>query len=598
DGEDYQTYIDPRFLVKGLFHHGKSHKQSAYIVIAIMNETAAPVAIPPSVVTLIEKIIAIDVFSIVKYRSVLGRETLLSVAGNPPVVGPVIAQLTQEEPYGAIQTLATNVQVNNDTSHVNTDNVQQAKYREVALFVLTKNFGGVKISKNVVILNRQMYALKAWADRAREKCYLKLGPQYSSLKKRPINAGGQLGYKLLIDGFNNDFCDFYSTAEYAKEKARTVYFIDDREKFKARQMENQLKSFNVLTTLQAKVANQQLSRGQGGDANVALATKTAGKKLWNKVTGIYKLGTFLLRNAISLIESGLISDGTSERNEASPDDDNTITDINEARPESTMRLNRQKQQKSSHLTLPSPLSLRQQRSRLSSGIQSAQSSAPSAYIPIKIRFFTDRFRLIKEMMYKPDKDGRTLRHLSGNEWANVKRRENVWHTQRISTAAVQTKPIDPNIASLIAEKNKRKLDMEEKKNDPRKRMIMKNEQMFEKNKNTTPISYNKKPGKTYHGGGRGRPSILPDIKEMKLLLPREKKEIDYQFLLRSDDKICNKLIFEYELSSSLSLSDCALQSMIEVTDFCRKSWIKKVNLGIEFAINHSKRTFDIANQVH
>ncbi|CAF0780591.1 unnamed protein product [Didymodactylos carnosus] len=467
------------------------------------------------------------------------------------------------------------------------DPVLQSKHREIALFILTKQFGGIKLSKNVTITSKQMYALKSWADRAREKCYLRKGSQFSSLKKRPINVSGLLGYKLLIDGYNNDFCDFYSTAEYAKEKARTIYFIDDHEKLKAKQMENHLKSFNVLNTLYTKIAGQQRPGSRTGNTNTLYSGKTTGRKLWNKVSGIFRLETLLLRNVINLIEVGFISDGTGEQHNtileeedhilSIMDDVNAQISMQSIIPHNTPDQDRKQKTASSKPRSNSRITIFSPTKDIRS---SAQSSTESAYIPIRIRLFTNRFRLIKEMMYKPDKDGRTLRHLSGNEWANVKQRENEWHTQRASTAAVQTAPVDPNIASLLAEKKKRKLEAES--TAPRTRIINNKQKELEKTKK-------KVVARKKH---KNRTSILPEVKEVKLLLPREAKKIDYRFVLRSDDKIRHELIGDWESSSTLSLSDLALQSMIEATAFTKKSWIKKVNLGIEFSLNQSKRTFE------
>jgi hypothetical protein len=102
----------------------------------------------------------------------------------------------------------------------------------------------MRLSNKVTVAHRHIYILRQWAERARENVYMKQGVQYSSLKKKPLPNNGEslLGYKILVDGFNNDFQDYYSTAEYAKEKMRPAYIIpDEREKLKLKTTENYMK---------------------------------------------------------------------------------------------------------------------------------------------------------------------------------------------------------------------------------------------------------------------------------------------------------------------------------------------------------------------
>lgn len=118
------------------------------------------------------------------------------------------------------------------------------KQREIALFILTKQFGGVRMSSKVTVAHRHIYVFKQWADRARETVYAKHGVQFSSLKRKPLLTAGEslLGYKVLVDGFNNTFQDYYSTAEYAKEKVRSTYVaLDEKEKIKLKNTELYMK---------------------------------------------------------------------------------------------------------------------------------------------------------------------------------------------------------------------------------------------------------------------------------------------------------------------------------------------------------------------
>lgn len=111
---------------------------------------------------------------------------------------------------------------------------------------MSKQFGGTRLSNKVTVSHRHTYVLKQWADRAREQVYIKQGAQYSSLKRKPLlnNAQSLLGYKVLVDGFNNSFQDYYSTAEYAKEKNRLVSVVlDERERWKLKHVENYMKRY-------------------------------------------------------------------------------------------------------------------------------------------------------------------------------------------------------------------------------------------------------------------------------------------------------------------------------------------------------------------
>ncbi|UJR31762.1 hypothetical protein I4U23_019240 [Adineta vaga] len=193
------------------------------------------------------------------------------------------------------------------------------KQREIALFILTKQFGGIRVSSKVTIAYRHIYIFKQWADRAREQIYAKYGVQYSSLKRKPLINHGEslLGYKILVDGYNNNFQDYYSTAEYAKEKMRTTCVtLDEREKIKLKNTEIYMRNFNVVNLLQAKAltnaASTQQTKGTQSSTIVSDSNEISpGKKLWTKVAKLYRLETFLLRNAIDLIEAGLITDEVS-----------------------------------------------------------------------------------------------------------------------------------------------------------------------------------------------------------------------------------------------------------------------------------------------
>lgn len=149
------------------------------------------------------------------------------------------------------------------------------------------------------------------------------------------------------------------------------------------------------------------------------------------------------------------------------------------------------------------------------------------------------------MMYKPDKDGRTLRHLSGVEWAKVKRgQNNAWQTQRASTANE-------------AQKKKKALKIKD-------------------NKKGLPVKL---------------PEIIRTESSAKLPLPKELRKVDYRFILRGNDKLHQEIIYEWEKTTRISLPALSIQSLTEATQFQRKSWIKRVNMAKHFATNYSRRVF-------
>ncbi|CAF0814123.1 unnamed protein product [Rotaria sordida] len=392
------------------------------------------------------------------------------------------------------------------------------KQREIALFILSKQFGGIQLPNKITLPLRHAYVFKQWAERARERVYNKNGLQYSSLKRKPLINNGEslLGYKILVDGHNNDFQDYYSTAEYAKEKTRQVCItLDEREKNKAKNTENYMKNFIASTSTQTKLTSinptttQQIKDATSLDVTSHPEGISTGKKLWTKVANLYRFETFLLRNAIDLIDAGLLTDESLP----SPSRHNAHGAIN--------------------TTI----------SRLSSSLSSISSVNPN--VPVRIRLFVERFRLLREMMYKPDKDGRTLRHLSGVEWARVRRGlNNHWQTLRASTA-------------LTAKKKQKELKIKAKKKQL-----------------------------TIH---------LPDIQRgessAKIPLPRERPKIDYRCILRGNDKLYHEIMNDWERAAGLALPSLAVQSLTEASKFQRKSWMRKVDIAIQFATNRSQRVF-------
>ena len=147
-------------------------------------------------------------------------------------------------------------------------------------------------------------------------------------------------------------------------------------------------------------------------------------------------------------------------------------------------------------------------------------------------------------MYQPDKDGRTLRHLSGVEWARVQRgQNNAWYTQRASTAVIA--------------KNKKKKDKKKKK----------------------------------------KPTIqFPDIQRTessteRIPLYEERQKVDYRVMLRGNDKVYQEIRYEWERAAGLTLPALSIHTLSEATKFQRKSWIHQVEIATHFATNRSRRLF-------
>lgn len=156
------------------------------------------------------------------------------------------------------------------------------------------------------------------------------------------------------------------------------------------------------------------------------------------------------------------------------------------------------------------------------------------------------------MMYKPDKDGRTLRHLSGVEWSRVRvGQNNAWKTHRASTAL---KSVEKFRQQKLKDKKKR------------------------------------------------RNEYLPNIQKRelssaKIPLPLERQKIDYQIVLRSNDNLHKEIIYEWEKASQLTLPTLSVQCLTEACKFQRKSWMQQVDTAVQFAINQSRRSFRSSSNV-
>ena len=156
------------------------------------------------------------------------------------------------------------------------------------------------------------------------------------------------------------------------------------------------------------------------------------------------------------------------------------------------------------------------------------------------------------MMYKPDKDGRTLRHLSGVEWSRVRvGQNNAWKTHRASTAL-----------KSVEKFRQQKLKAQKKR----------------------------------------RSDFLPNIQQRelssaKIPLPFERQKVDYRIILRANDDLHKEIMYEWENASHLTLPTLSVHCLTEACKFQRKSWMQQVDTAVQFAINHSRRTFKNASSI-
>ncbi|CAF1025009.1 unnamed protein product [Brachionus calyciflorus] len=111
------------------------------------------------------------------------------------------------------------------------DLIKNLEQKEVARFLLGKRFGGkVNILENFSCSISFYSKLKYWAERAREKVFFYHGFAKSTLKKKTFHKGGLIGYKCLIDGYNNNFKDYVNSYDRLRPKYKFYYFYNQDEK--------------------------------------------------------------------------------------------------------------------------------------------------------------------------------------------------------------------------------------------------------------------------------------------------------------------------------------------------------------------------------
>lgn len=127
------------------------------------------------------------------------------------------------------------------------DPVKKMKQKEVAKLLLMRQFGLKKeLSPKCSISIHSYYNIKNWAERARQRVLFKHGIHRTSYKKPPFHKGGLVGYKVLVDGYNNDFTSYPNAFEYMKNKYKHYYFVDDDEKKKHTNPETYFRTLNTV----------------------------------------------------------------------------------------------------------------------------------------------------------------------------------------------------------------------------------------------------------------------------------------------------------------------------------------------------------------
>lgn len=113
------------------------------------------------------------------------------------------------------------------------DKTKNLEQKEVARFLLGKRFGGkVNIIDNFSCSISFYARLKNWVERAKNKVYFYHGHTKSSLKRKTMYKSGLLGYKCLIDGYNNNFKDYINSYDRLRSKYKFYYFLNQEEKDK------------------------------------------------------------------------------------------------------------------------------------------------------------------------------------------------------------------------------------------------------------------------------------------------------------------------------------------------------------------------------
>ncbi|KAK3597209.1 hypothetical protein CHS0354_003714 [Potamilus streckersoni] len=96
-----------------------------------------------------------------------------------------------------------------------------------ASLLLTKQWTRVPVTKTQSITLQTLRKIKLWSERAKEKAFMKFGPNASSLKRRSFNTGPLVSHGVILDGFSQSPMMGQKKIQKEKENIRRVPEIQE-----------------------------------------------------------------------------------------------------------------------------------------------------------------------------------------------------------------------------------------------------------------------------------------------------------------------------------------------------------------------------------
>jgi hypothetical protein len=199
------------------------------------------------------------------------------------------------------------------------DPVKNMNQKDVARFLLGKQFGAkVKISSNVNVSINFYYHLKRWVENARLRVLALHGFSKTSYKKRPFHKGGLVGYKVLVDGFNNNFKDYPNAFEGLRGKYQSsYYFVDEEDKKNHLNPEIYFRTLNTVGAFNLLKANAITKFSKLADGDPLKVSKeqvkekpkipdTKERLMWRRAINKIINRNILSRNAVELALIGYV----------------------------------------------------------------------------------------------------------------------------------------------------------------------------------------------------------------------------------------------------------------------------------------------------
>lgn len=173
-------------------------------------------------------------------------------------------------------------------------NQKNEPYKQVVRFILTHNHK-VKLIGRLFVSNSFLYRLMIWKEKAKERVLMKYGQSKSSLKKRPFQKGGLVGYRTLVNGYNNNFKESINTFDEAKAKSQHFYPFNNEEKLRLRHLEDYFRTYNTSKVF--ALTSQPLGRPKKPESKA--------KILWKRIVMRQIQINLLLRHAHTLENLGV-----------------------------------------------------------------------------------------------------------------------------------------------------------------------------------------------------------------------------------------------------------------------------------------------------